>query len=98
MKKLLAVMFFAGSVVLFSSLTARADGAGEALFKKKMCFACHGAGKMGGDLATSKLDKAAMDKFLKDPKAANPKSAMPAFKGTEEERAALVDYVMGLRK
>lgn len=72
---------------------------GKKLFQKKMCVACHGPGKNGGDLKDSKMDKAAMTKFLKDPKAANPKaSGMQTFKGSDTELTALVDYVMSLRK
>lgn len=97
MKKLLTVGALAA--VLGLSLAGVAKGGdGEAIFKKKMCVACHGTGKKGGDLKGSKMDKAALAKFLKDPKSGNPKSAMPAFKGTDEELAALVDYIMTLRK
>lgn len=71
--------------------------AGQDLYQKKMCAACHGPGKKGGDLKDSKMDKAAMTKFLKDPKSVKP-VAMPAFKGTDEELGALVDYLLGLRK
>lgn len=85
-------------VASWLSATAAFAADGAALFKSKMCGACHGAGKKAGDLAASKMDKAAMTKFLKDPKAANPKVAMPPFKGTDEELTALVDYVISLRK
>lgn len=89
---LVAIFSLAAPIAVWS------NGDGAALYKKKMCGACHGAGKTGGDLAKSKLDKAAMIKFLKDPKAAKPKTAMPAFKGSDEELASLVDYLLGLRK
>lgn len=96
MKKLFPIFLLVIALALPGLTMAAADG--TALFKSKMCGACHGAGKMGGDLAASKMDKAAMSKFLKDPKAVKPKAAMPAFKGTDEELGAVVDYVMGLRK
>ncbi|MDP2600477.1 MAG: cytochrome c [Deltaproteobacteria bacterium] len=91
MKKIIlltAVSLFAASAAL------AADGA--ALYKSKMCGACHGAGKKGGDLAVCKMDKAAMVKYMKDPKSVNPKATMPAVKGSDEELGALADYVLGL--
>lgn len=71
---------------------------GKALFQKKMCFACHGAGKKGGDLKDSKLDKAAIIKYIKDPKTANQKATMMAVKATDAELGSLADYVLSLRK
>lgn len=98
MKNLFSILLLASGVALFGlGANAQADP-GKALYQKKMCGACHGAGKKAGDLAASKLDKAAMTKFLKDPKASNPKAAMPPFKGSDEELGALIDYVMSLRK
>lgn len=67
---------------------------GGALFKSKMCGACHAAGKKGGDPATWKLSKADILKVLKEGKA----GGMPAFKGSDEEAGALADYVLGLKK
>lgn len=72
---------------------------GQELYQKKMCGACHGpGGKRGGDLANSKLDKGAIAKLLKDPKAVNPKATMPAVKGSDADYGALADYVLTLRK
>ena len=85
------------AVSLFAASSAMAaDGA--ALFKSKMCGACHGAGKKGGDLAGCKLDKGAIVKYMKDPKAANPKATMMPIKGSDEELNAIADYVVSLKK
>ncbi|OGQ06077.1 MAG: hypothetical protein A3F82_06265 [Deltaproteobacteria bacterium RIFCSPLOWO2_12_FULL_44_12] len=84
------------AVAVAGSAFAGADGA--ALFKAKMCGACHAAGKKGGDLKDSKMDKASLVKFMKDPKSVNPKVTMPAVKATDEELNALADYVLSLRK
>ncbi len=90
-------MFAVTAVVLFAASSAlAADGA--ALFKSKMCGACHGPGKKGGDFKTCKLDKAAILKVLKDPKSVNPKATMMAIKGSDEELNAIADYVLTLRK
>lgn len=100
MKKLISTTALVAVLALTAGVSA-AGGAeqGKELFQKKMCAACHGPGKKGGDLAATKMDKGSLDKFLKDPKAVNPKVAgMPAFKGTDAERAALVDYIMSLKK
>ncbi|MBI2346886.1 MAG: cytochrome c [Deltaproteobacteria bacterium] len=70
---------------------------GAALFKSKGCPMCHGAGKKGGDLKSSTLDKAAMVKYIKDPKAANPKATMPAVKGSDAELNAIADYVKTMK-
>lgn len=90
------IVFFAAAGMLAASTALAADGA--ALYKSKMCGACHGPGKKGGDLKETKLDKAALVKYMKDPKAANPKSTMPVVKGSDEELNALADYVLELCK
>jgi mono/diheme cytochrome c family protein len=76
--------------------TAMAED-GAALYKSKMCGACHGAGKKGGELKSSTMDKATMVKFMKDPKSVNPKATMPAVKGSDTELNALADYAKTLK-
>lgn len=83
------------AITLIAGTAIAEDGA--ALYKSKMCGACHGAGKKGGDLKDSKMDKAAMAKYMKDPKAANPKATMKAVAGTDAELNALADYVKTLK-
>lgn len=92
MKNLLVVGVVVGAFLWSGAGFAQA---GKDLYQKKMCAACHGPGKKGGDLKNSKMDKATMTKFMKDPKAMKP-VAMPAFKGTDAELGALVDYVKSL--
>lgn len=93
MKIILSVLLL-GVFALGGMGLARAED-GKALFQKKMCAACHGKGKKGGDLAASKMDKAAMVKFMKDPKSVNPKTTMPAVKASDAEIEAIADYVKG---
>lgn len=97
MKKLPLAIALLGLFGLGKMVWAQADQ-GKVLFQKKMCAACHGAGKKGGDLAASKMDKATMVKFLKDPKSVKANVGMPAARGTDAEITALIDYVMSLRK
>ena len=91
--------FLSFLVVGLLGATAQAAGAdGAALFKAKMCGACHAEGKKGGDLKNSTLDKATMVQFLKDTKAMRPKTTKTPVKATDEELSALADYVISLRK
>lgn len=92
------MVVFVGACLLVGTAAMAAGEQGKDLYQKKMCAACHGAGKKGGDLKDSKMDKATLTKFMKDPKAVKPTAAMPAFKGTDAELAALVDYAISLRK
>lgn len=86
---LLAASFVASGVAVAE------DGA--ALYKSKMCGACHGAGKKGGDLKGNPMDKAAMVKYMKDPKSVNPKATMPVTKASDAELSAIADYVKTLK-
>lgn len=89
--------FMLSAVGMLLSLSAFAQAPdGAALFKAKMCGACHGAGKKAGDLKDSKMDKAALVKFMKDPKSVNPAATMKAVAGSDAELGALADYVLGL--
>ena len=97
MKRLLSVTALLSGLVLVTAVYAQSDQ-GKELFKKKICAACHGPGKKGGDLKDCKHDKATLVKLIKDPKSVNPKATMPAIKATDAEASALADYVMSLRK
>jgi nitric oxide reductase subunit C len=83
---------------------------GLLLFQQKTCSGCHRVGDQGSngpgpDLSrignktfegfTSPADF--LDKFLKDPKAVNPDSTMPAVPMTDAERQTLVEYLIGLK-
>lgn len=91
MKKTVAIV---AAVLSVASVAMAAGPDGAALFQSKMCGACHGAGKKGGDPATWKLTKADILKVLKEGKA----GGMPAFKGSDEEAGALADHVLMLKK
>lgn len=95
-----------------TTVLAEADPAliakGEKIFAEKKCVPCHaikgkggivGPGARGPDLSTvgAQRDVQWLKTFLKDPKAANPKSKMMAFKGSEEELEALVAYLASLK-
>lgn len=90
------ILFGSIGLLFLSGAAFGADGA--AIFKQKMCAGCHAAGKMGGDLAASKMDRGTMMEFLKNPQAKKPGIKKPAFKGSDEELGAVVDYALGLRK
>ena len=101
MKPILTVvtLVLLGSLSLGAAPKAKAQAdQGKALFQKKMCAACHAPGKKGGDLKDSKMNKAAMIKFMKNPKAVNPKAAMMAVKATDAELGSLADYMLSLKK
>lgn len=77
---------------------------GQAYFKQLNCRSCHrigseGAGRGGPDLTVVGFRKSAewLDLYLKDPKAWDPKTLMPNPRLSEKGRAALVDYLSGLR-
>ena len=87
----------AATLLVAAAVSAQAPD-GAALYKAKMCGACHGPGKKDGDLKDSKMDKATLVKFLKDPKSVLPAATMKATKGTDAELTAVVDYVLTLKK
>lgn len=78
----------------------------EASVYDKRCRLCHsvaGSGgamaKMGGALdgVGSKHDAAWLKEYLKNPKSKNPQAKMPALKLTDEERDAVVQYLLSLK-
>lgn len=98
--------------LLFAPLTAWAQAdliaKGEKVFAAKNCILCHtikgkggtvGPAARGPDLSTvgTRRDAQWLKTFLKDPKAANPKTKMMAFRGTDEELEALVAYLDSLK-
>ena len=77
---------------------------GQAYFKQLNCRSCHrvggeGAGRGGPDLSTVgfRRSKEWLDLYLKDPKAWDPNTLMPNPRLSEKGRAALVNYLSGLR-
>ncbi len=97
-------LMLVGIALIFVSVqTARAEADGKALYDAKKCSMCHAidgkGGKMGPDLSAvgSKQTAEWIAKFLKDPKAVNPKSKMPTPKGTDEEFHAIAGYLASLK-
>lgn len=74
---------------------------GKALFQAARCRLCHSLGGKGGETGLGPpLDGIAtetnldwLDRWLEDPRALFPDTAMPRFRFTEEERRDLVLYV-----
>jgi mono/diheme cytochrome c family protein len=96
----------AGVVMTFDGI-ATADpaqvAAGETVYGKSRCAACHmiqgKGGKSGGDLSDvgAKRDTEWLKTFLTDPKSLMPKSRHPTFRGSDEELQALVAYMESLK-
>lgn len=86
-----------GGLILLSAFAVSAQTLdGKALYQKKMCSACHGKEGQGGpagppvkNLGKSKEE---LSEFMKKGSA-----KMRPFKGTDEERAAIVDYILSLK-
>jgi cytochrome c551/c552 len=76
--------------------------AGKILMERKSCFRCHRitgqGGEVGPDLTTvaAREKAAAIDALLRDPRAMNPEGRMPRPKLTDQQRAAVVAYLMTL--
>ena len=76
---------------------------GNQIYMEKGCALCHAihgkGGKAGPDLSEvgAKRDAEWLEQFLISPKAVVPQAKMPAFKGSAEERGALVAYLQSLR-
>ena len=76
---------------------------GEKAYAAKKCSVCHvingKGGKMADDLTSvgSKRDAAWLHKFMKDPKSIDSSNKMPAFRGSDEELAAVVAYMASLK-
>lgn len=89
-----------GEVSTVKENSANVEVNGRLLYTNQ-CAACHGPnGDLGNsgskDLSKSKLDETAMLKIIKEGK-----GTMPPFEyllTTEEERMAVVQYVMSMRK
>lgn len=94
--KTVSTLILVGTLCAGVIAWAQADQ-GKDLYGKKMCTACHGGGKKGPDLKGTKLDKAAIVKYMKDPKAVNPKATMPPVKATDAEAGAIADYVKSMK-
>jgi len=69
---------------------------------KTVCIGCHAVGGAGGkvgpalDGVANRYDRAALDKWLADPQAIKPGTAMPNFGLSDADREQIVDYLMKL--
>lgn len=81
-------------LLLFTASAEPLDG--KTLFQKKMCFACHGKDGQGGAAGPSLKNlgksKEELTEFLKKGSA-----KMRPFKGTDEEREAIANYILSLK-
>jgi mono/diheme cytochrome c family protein len=82
-----------------SSLVAK----GEEVYAAKKCAVCHvingKGGKAADDLTSvgAKRNAGWLNKFMKDPKSVDSSNKMPAFRGSDEELAAVVAYMASLK-
>jgi len=76
---------------------------GATLFREKGCFACHALQSTGGDAGPelthigARLDFAAIERILTDPRAANPSATMPPPPLSHEERDELARFLAALK-
>lgn len=112
-KGILNVVVVIGALLFaLPTALAQADPAliakGEKLYAEKKCAVCHVIKGEGGtvspmargpELSTigAKREAQWLKTYLKDPKAANPKSKMMALRGTDEELEALMAYLGSLK-
>lgn len=96
-------ILLAGHILSLGQADPGTIAKGKQIYAEKKCAACHMinrvGGKTGGDLSDvgAKRDVQWLKAFLKDPKAANPKSKMMAFRGTDDELEALAAYMASLK-
>lgn len=76
---------------------------GKQIYSEKQCALCHmvqgKGGRSGPDLSDmgTKRDAQWLERFLISPSAMVPKAKMPSFKGSADEREALVAYLLSLK-
>ena len=96
------VLFVLGCVLCSTPVLA---GDGAAIYQKR-CKTCHSVAGSGGPMAKmggpldgigSKRDKVWLAEFLKNPKSKEPDSKMPALRLTDEERDAVIEYLLSLK-
>lgn len=87
--------------VAVSSQASTSVKAGAKLFSSQGCLACHTIGGQGGDVGPNLSNEASrghsndwLQKQIRDPKAHNPSTAMPAFSSLSDKQVnALVDFL-----
>jgi nitric oxide reductase subunit C len=76
---------------------------GKQIYSEKRCALCHmiqaKGGKSGPDLSDvgTKRDAEWLERFLITPGAVVPNAKMPSFKGSVDEREALIAYLLSLK-
>jgi nitric oxide reductase subunit C len=76
---------------------------GAALFRSKGCTACHGSSGQGTSSApslkgiTSKYDADFLTRWLRNPSAVKPGTAMPTLRLKDDEIAALIEFLKTIR-
>lgn len=76
---------------------------GASLFRSKGCVTCHGSAGQGTTSApslkgvTGKYDDAYLTRWLKNPSAVKPGTAMPNLRLKDEEIAALLEFLKGVK-
>ncbi|MCL5292854.1 MAG: cytochrome c [Actinobacteria bacterium] len=77
---------------------------GEEIFEAKRCISCHTVNNNAGRAGLIDLSKEGdkrpagyLDKWLADPKSVDKKAKMPKPSLSDEERSALVDFLVSLR-
>lgn len=88
------------SLALLSPAFASDAERGQQLVTSRGCTGCHAIDGKGGKLGPAldgvgkRLDDDKIMQKLVDPKAGNPKSVMPSYKGmSKEDLEAMVDYL-----
>jgi len=95
------------SLVIVAEVWGQMDlgriGRGKQVYSEKQCALCHmvqgKGGKSGPDLSDvgTKRDAQWLKRFLMSPSTVIPEAKMPSFKGSADEREALVAYLLSLQ-
>lgn len=96
-----AALALAAAIVV--PATAKAEANGKTLVERKGCLTCHSLMGQGGTAgpplqatpAWSPPDR--MRQYIKDPRSVNPASIMPPSNMTDEELAAVVDFLQSFK-
>jgi mono/diheme cytochrome c family protein len=97
------LLFFVLGCVIYAAPLVAAE---EVSIYDKRCRLCHSVAGSGGPMAQmggaldgigSKHDAVWLKEYLRDPKSKNPRTKMPALKLTDEERDAVVQYLLSLK-
>jgi cytochrome c2 len=93
-------------MLLYANLPAEGSEIekGKKIYEERRCGVCHALGGQGGKVGpdlwnvANRHDRDWLVKFFKDPKGTVPGAKMFPVKATDEELAALVEYLLSLKK